>query len=90
MKLGKKTPSQDELQRLQSAPVVDLIIRYDGRTKQIGVLSIGGQLTTEVAYQLLEMARGYIRAQELAALKANGSGPTPEAGQADHSADNKG
>ena len=67
-KLFKKRQDLPDLRQtveaLKDAPVIDLIIRYDGRTNQVAVMAIGGQLTPEGAYQLLEMARGVIRTME--------------------------
>jgi hypothetical protein len=102
LKRKAKNGSQNALQQLQQAPVIDLIIRYDGRTGQVALMAIGGNLEFTGAYQLLDMARRVIRTQELAAVKANGNGqaalPADKPAEAAHpegvelvdSSDNKG
>ncbi len=90
--LGSKI-REEQAQRVQEligaakAPVIDLVIRYDGRTSQVTLAAIGGRLAPDVVYFLLEQARAKIRAEEMAALGkvapgSNGGGEKAE-GQAE-------
>ncbi len=82
---GKKNKDvKQDIQQMRQAPVIDLIIRYDGRTNQVAMIAIGGSIDPPGVYHLLEMARGVIRTMELEAIKAKGNGAGPkveEAGQ---------
>ncbi len=50
------------------APVVDLVIRYDGRTNQIAITTIGGDIPIQAAYTLLDKAREILHQREIEAL----------------------
>ncbi len=75
---------QGELAQTQT-PVIDLVIRWDGRTNEAGLYVIGAQVNPDTVYKLLEMGREWIRAWELAqAMKQvsqpAGDGPGSESG----------
>ena len=52
-------------------PVVDLVIRYDGRTGQMNVSVIGPDVQIDNLYRILDGARGMLRERELEAVKAS-------------------
>ncbi len=61
------------------APVVDLVIRFDGRTNQIAITTIGGDVPLPVAYSLLDKAREMLHQREIEALaKKEQTPPTQE------------
>jgi len=66
----KKKIKQPETQQPDpaTAPVIDLVIRYDGRTGQVGLTVIGGSTDYESAYRLLDAARVVVQRQEREAL----------------------
>lgn len=51
-------------EQLAAAPVIDLIIRYDGRSGVVSVGALGGELTYADIYSLLEAARQMMQKQE--------------------------
>lgn len=58
------------IKNLAAAPIIDLVIRLDGRTGKIAfVQPVGGQLGLDSAYKVLDMAREWLRAVELKNLK---------------------
>ena len=66
------TSDRDEqaarLKRLLTAPVIDVVIRVDGRVDQVtGVTVIGGNLPPEVLYRVLDQVRDQVRQAELQA-----------------------
>jgi len=63
-----KAKQAETFLRVANAPVIDLIIRYDGRTDKIVISSIGGQVPLPVIYKLLDMARDTLHNEELKAL----------------------
>lgn len=50
--------------QLAAAPVIDLIIRYDGRSGAVAVGALGGELTYADIYSLLDAARQVMQKQE--------------------------
>jgi len=66
------------VRRLLAAPVVELVIRLDGRTNQVSFNVIGGQLPPEAAYAMLDGCRELIRRQELEAVQSRPNGGAPE------------
>ena len=50
-------------------PVVDLVIRYDGRTGQMNVSVIGPDVQIENLYKILDGARGLLREREIEAMR---------------------
>ncbi len=71
------TPDRDEqvkrLKQLLTAPVIDVVIRVDGRVDQVtGVTVIGGNLTPAVMYRVLDQVRDQVRQAE---LRAAAQGP---------------
>ena len=52
-----------------TAPVIDILIRFDARNGELGVTVIGGQIDFAVAYQLLDAARVHVQRQEREALR---------------------
>lgn len=71
----------EDLIRMANAPVVDMVVRYDGRGRQVtGVTVIGSdRLTYDDARAILNGALEYIRRQELAEIKkAPAPKPTAE------------
>jgi hypothetical protein len=61
------------------APVVDLIIRFDGRTGQIAIKTIGPDIPAAAVYKLLDAARDALRDAELRSLQGQAtSEPAPE------------
>ena len=56
-----------------NAPVVDLIIRFDGRTNQLNISLIGPDLKIEDLYKILDGARDMLRERELQAINAKES-----------------
>lgn len=74
------------VKQLLTAPVIDVVIRVDGRVDQVtGVTVIGGNLTPEVMYRVLDQVRGQVRQAELRAAANNSiqrdAQPVPETGQ---------
>lgn len=64
-------------------PVIDLVIRYDGRTGQVGLTVIGGSIDFEAAYRLLDAARVVVQQQEREALlKASPPSTAPKSASA--------
>ena len=58
------------IKNLAGAPVIDLIVRLDGRTGQVAfVQPVGGQLDMDTVYKVLDMAREWLRAFELKNIK---------------------
>ena len=58
------------IENLAGAPIVDLIIRLDGRTGGIAfVQPVGGQLGMDQAHRMLSMAGEWLRTVELKNLK---------------------
>jgi hypothetical protein len=53
---------------IANAPVIDLVIRYDGRTDQLAVTTIGGDIPLPAAYSLLDKAREMLHNKELEAV----------------------
>ena len=51
-----------------NAPVVDLLIRLDGRTGQISVGTMGGKLELATIYKMMDGARELLHEQELQAV----------------------
>lgn len=83
--LNTKNKSQ-QVERVQQllnaagAPVIDLVVRVDTRTQQIGVTVIGIQeLDHETAYAILQAAQDNLRKQAIAALQKQAQ---PNEGQA--------
>ncbi len=74
----KKKEQPDGIEQTEQAPVIDLIVRFDGRTNQVILAAIGGRLTPEIVYFLLDRARDWMRAQELAALGRGAPGSNGE------------
>lgn len=58
----------ERIKQVASAPVVELVVRLDGRTNQVSFSVWGGQLPPAVAYQMLDACRDLIRRDELAAV----------------------
>jgi len=50
-------------------PVIDLVIRYDGRTGQMNISVIGPDVQIDNLYRILDGARGMLRERELEAMK---------------------
>jgi hypothetical protein len=64
------------------APVVDLIIRVDARSGNLSLHTLGDpQITTEAMHQILDVAKAFLREQELAAVQQQAAQPnaSPEA-----------
>lgn len=83
-KFGKRNNGPNELemaqkaaQQLAAAPVVDLVIRVDGRTGEVGVHFIGGSMDVPTFNKVLDAAREWGRQQELAGLSAGKNGALP-------------
>jgi len=71
LKKKLKQPAQQPAQQLPdpaTAPVIDILIRYDGRTGRVDVTIIGGDLEFTAAYRLLDAARAVVQQQEREAL----------------------
>lgn len=73
------TPDREEqvarVKQLLTAPVIDVVIRVDGRVDQVtGVTVIGGNLTPAVMYRVLDQVRDQVRQAELRAA-AQGTPP---------------
>jgi hypothetical protein len=51
------------------APVVDLIIRFDGRTGQLAIKTIGPDMPVAAVYKLLDSAREVLHNVEVNSLK---------------------
>jgi hypothetical protein len=51
-----------------NAPVLDLIVRFDGRTGQISIGTMGGQIPIAAIYKMLDGARELLHQQELQAV----------------------
>lgn len=69
------------VKRLLTAPVIDVIIRVDARADQVtGLTVIGGTLTPEILYKVLDQVRDQVRQAELQAVQ-HGKPPAPEPGQ---------
>lgn len=71
------TPDRDEqvkrVKQLLTAPIIDVVIRVDGRVDQVtGVTVIGGNLTPAVMYRVLDQVRDQVRQAE---LRAAAQGP---------------
>ena len=69
--------------QLAKTPVVDIVVRYDGRSEQVGLTIIGiEQVTTEAIYKILDMAREQVRQNELqqAAQQAQHAAQAPGTG----------
>ena len=58
-------------------PVIDLVIRYDGRTGQMNISVIGPDVQIDNLYKILDSARGMLRERELEAMKAKESQEQP-------------
>lgn len=77
------TPDREQqverVKRLLAAPVVDVIIRVDGRADQVTAINVvGGQMSPDVFYRVLDQARDMMRRQELQALaQQNGHATSP-------------
>ena len=69
-KMSKPTQQPAAPQRPDpaTAPVIDILIRFDARNGALGVTVIGGQLDFAGAYQLLDAARVHIQREEREAL----------------------
>jgi len=71
MKLNRKDEEmgklQAEVQRLANAPVVEILIRLDGRTGEVDCASWGNKITYEGVYAMLDEARKIIQEQEIKA-----------------------
>lgn len=60
----------EHLLQMANAPVVDLIVRYDTRSQQLGISVIGiTELDSEAIHQILTAAQDSLRQQEKAALQ---------------------
>jgi len=57
----KKRIEKPTVKEDRPTPVIDLVIRYDGRTGQVGLTVIGGSMDFEAAYRLLEAARAVVQ-----------------------------
>jgi hypothetical protein len=81
--LGTAKPDEQaaRVAQLLQAPVVDLIIRYDGRADRCDVVVLGGNLHVEMAYKLLERAREEIHKIEIRELTAKGEQGSRGAGE---------
>lgn len=52
-----------------NAPVVDLIVRYDGRTDQLNISLVGPDISIENLYRILDGARDMLKQREFEAMK---------------------
>ena len=75
-KPAQQQPAAPQLPDPATAPVIDLVIRYDGRTGQVGLTVIGGQVDFSGAYQLLDAARALVQKQEREALLGQAATPS--------------
>jgi hypothetical protein len=67
---GEQVKRVENLLQLAGAPVIDLVVRYDTRTQEIGISVIGvDDLPTEAMHQILGGAQEGLRRQEKAALQ---------------------
>ena len=53
-----------------NAPVVDLVLRYDGRTDQLNISLIGPSVSIDSLYKILDGARDMLKQQEFEGMKA--------------------
>lgn len=72
--LGSRKPSEQaervkSLLTMATAPVIDLIIRYDPRGDMIGITVIGGDLPAGDIFKILNAAEEMIRRKELEQAK---------------------
>lgn len=80
---GDREAQVTQVKRLLGAPVIDIVIRVDARVDQVTGLSvIGGTLTPDMFYKVLDQVRNQVHQAELqqvAATKNNGAQePAPE------------
>jgi len=62
-----------------NAPVLDLIIRFDGRTNQVGISIVGPDFQLRTLYAMLDAARDMLKKQEYEALEEKQpNAPMPE------------
>lgn len=74
--LGTRDPREQAGRiRQLGAPVVDLVIRFDGRTQKVDFTVLGGQIPPTLAYRLLDACRDLIRQEELRMVAGQ---PAPE------------
>ena len=72
--LGTKN-KKDQARLVQSlvgkfnAPVVDLVLRYDGRMDQLNISLVGPDISIENLYKILDVARDMLKRREFEAMK---------------------
>lgn len=72
---GDRAGQVARVKQLLTAPIIDVVIRVDGRADQVTGLSvIGGQLSAETLYKVLDQVRDQIRQAELQAAAKKGGG----------------
>lgn len=75
----------ERVKRLLAAPVVELVIRLDGRNNRVTFSVMGGEVPPAVVYEMLDVCRRQVHQLELQAAaqhagQAGGGAPAPADG----------
>ena len=69
----------DAVKRLKGAPIIDVVIRVDGRVDQVtGVHVLGGKIPPAIFYRILDQVRDQIRQAELQAVAQQQTSQPPQ------------
>jgi hypothetical protein len=77
---GDREEQVAQVKRLKAAPIIDVVIRVDGRVDQVtGVHVLGGTIPPAVFYKVLDQVRDQVHQAELQMAAQNGKPAPPPA-----------
>ncbi len=75
---GDREEQVAQVKRLIAAPIIDVLIRVDGRVDQVtGVHVLGGNIPPAIFYKILDQVRDQVHQAELQAAVKGAGEPMP-------------